>query len=67
MASEMEAQWGTSIQEALDRNMNTLLSQGMRHKSQRAICLYPFLKVLPSSDYIQIIIQVRQDTFPFSL
>lgn len=58
MAQETEAKWAVAIEEALQRNMNTLFSQGMRQKSQRAISLYPFLKVLQPPDYTRIIIQV---------
>lgn len=58
MASETEAEWGATIAAALERNLQTLLSQGLRHKS-RAISLYPFLKVLSTQDYVRIIIQVK--------
>lgn len=58
IAQETERRWEGAIEEALERNLNTLLSQGMRHKSQKAVSLYPYLKVLPPADYVRIIIQV---------
>jgi len=58
LAQETEEKWAIAIEESLQRNMNALFSQGMKQKSQRAISLYPFLKVLGAPDYTRIIVQV---------
>ncbi|KAL1460948.1 hypothetical protein WDU94_012882 [Cyamophila willieti] len=53
---ESKSRWRLTIQKALERDLGVILAQDSRMKTNRSVNIYPFLRVLSTQEYVDVVL-----------
>uniref|UniRef100_A0A8D8LS94 DNA-directed RNA polymerase n=1 Tax=Cacopsylla melanoneura TaxID=428564 RepID=A0A8D8LS94_9HEMI len=56
MFDETKSRWRLTIQEAFERDLAVIRAQDIRMKTNRSVNIYPFLRVLSTQEYVDVVL-----------